>query len=395
MMNHKQVFNVNFNYPVAFCRGIFNPENPLLRDTLSRLDEDRRHRVIVYIDEGVATENPALPDDIRNYFNAHVNQLELVADPEIVPGGEQIKNDYRLIMGVLDQLLEYRLCRQSFVIAIGGGAVQDAIGFASAIVHRGLRIVRMNTTVLAQNDAGVGVKNAMNLHGAKNSIGTFAPPFAVINDYDFLNTLSFEDWIGGVSEAFKVAIIKDREFFVELCEMAPLIRHRDVKSMEGLIERCATMHLDHIRTNGDAFELGAARPLDFGHWAAHKLEGMSSFKIPHGHAVASGICIDSFYAMKQGWITGDEYAAIETGLHQSGYTLWHAEMDRRLGDGRLELLGGLADFQEHLGGELCITMPKGIGAKFEVHEIDEVLVETAVQHLKDCFRSPIGENQAS
>ncbi|MFT5124452.1 MAG: 3-dehydroquinate synthase [Kiritimatiellia bacterium] len=395
MAEHKQIFNVDFNYPVAFCRGIFQPENPLLRDTLNRLDENRRHRAIVYIDEGVAAENPALADDIRNYFNAHPDQLELVADPEVVPGGEQIKNNYRLIMGVLDQLLEYKLCRQSYVIAIGGGAVQDAIGFAAAIVHRGLRMIRMNTTVLAQNDAGVGVKNSMNLHGAKNSIGTFAPPFAVINDYDFLNSLSFTDWVGGVSEAFKVAIIKDPAFFDQLCAMAPAIKRRDIPSMERLIERCAIMHLDHIRTNGDAFELGTARPLDFGHWAAHKLEGMSNFKISHGHAVAAGICIDSYYAMKKGWITEADYTAIETGLHESGYTLWYPEIDRRLGDGSLELLGGLAAFQEHLGGELCITMPDGIGAKMEVHEMDEPLIAEAVQHLKDTFSHAVGENQPS
>ena len=162
MSQFDQEFKVDFNYPVAFCRGVFNPENTLLTDTLGRLDEDRRHRAIVYVDEQVMAENPALADDIRGYFNAWSSKLELVRDPLVITGGEAIKNDYRKIMEVVDTLLEYRLCRQSFVIAIGGGAVQDALGFATAIVHRGLRFVRMNSTVLAQNDAGVGVKSTLN-----------------------------------------------------------------------------------------------------------------------------------------------------------------------------------------------------------------------------------------
>ena len=380
-----QDFSVAFDYPVAFCRGVFDLANPLLRNTLDRKQEDRRHRAIVYVDENVAAENPALSDDIRNYFNAYSDQLELVRDPVVITGGEAVKNDYRLIMEVVDTLLEYKLCRQSYVIAVGGGAVQDALGFATAIVHRGLRFVRLNSTVLSQNDAGVGVKNSMNLHGGKNTIGCFSPPFAVINDFDFLNTLTFEDWVGGVSEAFKVAIIKDQDFFTELCEMAPKIKRRDAAAMERMIEQCALMHLDHIKTNGDPFEMGTARPLDFGHWAAHKLEGMSNYKIPHGHAVATGICLDSYYAMRKGWITKAQYEAIITGLHQSGYVLWYDEMDRRLGDESLEVIGGLADFQEHLGGELCITMPDGIGAKFEVNEMDHVLVEDAIADLKTRF----------
>jgi 3-dehydroquinate synthetase len=98
------------------------------------------------------------------------------------------------------------LDRQSFVIALGGGSVLDMIGFAVSIVHRGLRLVRLPTTTLAQSDAGVGVKTGMDEHGQKNFVGTFAPPFAVINDFELLKTLSFEHWIGGVDEALAVQV---------------------------------------------------------------------------------------------------------------------------------------------------------------------------------------------
>ena len=96
---------------------------------------------------------------------------------------------------------------------IGGGAVLDMVSFAAAIAHRGIRVVRFPTTVLAQADSGVGVKNSINLFGKKNFVGTFVPPFAVINDFDFLETLEPRDRIAGVVEAVKVALLKDAAFF--------------------------------------------------------------------------------------------------------------------------------------------------------------------------------------
>ena len=153
-------------------------------------------------------------------------------------------------------------------------------------------------------------------------------------------------------------------------------------AMEELVRRCALLHLQHIATSGDPFELGAARPLDFGHWSAHKLEGMTGYAVAHGEAVAIGLALDAGYARRMGWLTDDEADALLRGLSESGYTLWHPALNRRLGDGRLEILGGLDDFREHLGGELCVTMPRGIGAKFEVHEMDPALVEASLRDLE-------------
>src|SRR5207247_5778183 len=103
--------------------------------------------------------------------------------------------------------------RQSYALAIGGGAVLDAVGFAAAIFHRGVRHIRCPTTVLAQSDSGVGVKNAINAFGLKNLLGTFAPPFAVINDQTFLDVLPERDKRAGMAEAVKVALIRDGAFF--------------------------------------------------------------------------------------------------------------------------------------------------------------------------------------
>lgn len=376
-----QAFAVSFDYPVVFTRAVFDPANRALVDTLDRRGDTRVHRVVVFVDGEVAVAWPDVSAQIERYAAAHAARFELAAPPRIVPGGERIKNDPAQVEDLIRLLVGLHMDRQSCVLAIGGGALLDAVGYAAALVHRGLRLVRLPTTVLAQNDAGVGVKNAINWRGAKNMLGTFAPPFAVINDLDFLRTLPERGWTDGIAEAFKVAIIKDAAFFRELCGLAPALRARDEAAMERLVVRCAELHLEHIRGGGDPFEYGRARPLDYGHWSAHRLEILSDFALSHGQAVAIGVALDSIYAGLKGWLAPEEVQAVTEGLQAAGFVLWHATLARREADGRLALLRGLEDFREHLGGELCVTMPDGLGRKFEVHELDPALVEEAVRRL--------------
>lgn len=382
-----QRIDVNWEFPVVFTHALFDPVNPVLITTLDRKSEHRRHRAMVFVDSRVADTLPQLTQQITAYFAAHPAKLELVGAPSVVPGGEAIKNDFSLVDQFMRQMLNAHLDRQAFVIIVGGGAVMDAVGLAAALVHRGLRQVRVPTTVLGQNDAGVGVKNGVNFLGGKNAIGTFAPPFAVLNDFDFLLTLPDRDWLCGVAEAFKVSIIRDRHFFFELVAEAEKYPARDFEAMQKLVTRCAEIHLEHIRTNGDPFEYGRARPLDFGHWSAHKLELMSGFAISHGQAVATGVLLDSIYAEKKGWLTKEEMSAIGDGFRRSGFHLWFDELNRREADGLRTIFGGLRDFQEHLGGELTVTFPRGLGARHEVHEIDLALMELALQELEAFARS--------
>ena len=382
----RQQINVGWDFPVTFTQRLFARENPALVETLDRLGEGRRHRAVVFIDSQVAAAHPQLAAQVRAYFLAHPQRLELALDPQIVPGGETAKNDFALVESFMRLLLESRMDRQSFVVIVGGGAVMDSVGLAAALVHRGLRQVRVPTTVLGQNDAGVGVKNGVNFLGGKNAIGTFAPPFAVLNDFDFLLSLPDRDWLCGVSEAFKVAIIRDAKFFDWLCANATKFPARDPDAMQYLDMRCAAIHLEHIRTGGDPFEYGRARPLDFGHWSAHKLELLSGFRISHGEAVASGVLLDSIYAAKQGWIDAATLARIRAGLAESGFALWFDEFDARDESGQRAIFAGLRDFQEHLGGELTVTFPDGLGARHEVHEIDLAKMESAVKELRPSER---------
>lgn len=377
-MQFTQSFSAQFSYPVHFVRGVFQPESHLLAELISGSG-----RVLVAVDSGVTDAFPDVEERIKSWFALHADTLDLVCNPVVVPGGEVLKNDYRRIMSLVDQMLEYHLCRHSTVLVIGGGAVLDAVGFATSLVHRGLRLIRMPSTTLAQNDAGIGVKNGMNLHGGKNTIGTFAPPFAVVNDFNLLDGLDDASWRAGISEAFKVAMIKDAGFFDQLLQAAPALGRRDADAMAFLIERCAELHLHHIANSGDPFELGSARPLDFGHWSAHKLESMSNYRIHHGHAVAIGIVMDAAYAAELEWIDSETVSGLKQALHQCGFDLSPPELTQTLGDGTFQVLQGLDEFREHLGGTLTLSLPCPVGRLGEVHTVDTGRMSDIISTLRE------------
>jgi 3-dehydroquinate synthase len=380
-----QRFSVPVEYPVYFARNVFDPASQVVAEAICRLGESRRHRVLACVDSGLAAAQPSLVERIKEYFHARGGaggRLELLAGPVLLPGGPAAKTDWKAVRELMWTMGNLHLDRQSFVLAIGGGSMLDMAGFAAGIVHRGVRLVRVPTTTLSQCDAGIGVKNGMDEHGKKNFVGTFAAPFAVINDLDMLTTLSHADWIAGVAEALKVAIIKDAEFFDELCASAAAIGNRDQAAMERLVRRCAKLHLDHIAGGGDPFELGSARPLDFGHWSAHKLEIMSMYQLSHGQAVSIGIAIDSCYAAQMGLLSEQEVSRVLTSLEACGLPTWSAHLGRLSTDGVPEVLDGLEEFREHLGGALTVTLPRGIGARVEVHTMDAGALVGAIESLR-------------
>ena len=306
----QQKVQVHLEFPVHFTQNLFAINNDILWQCISRKEPKKQHKVLFFIDDCVVKEHPGLIESIKQYTRKNSEKLDLVTDPVVVIGGEKAKNDPAIIDLAHSLIEEHKICRHSFVIAVGGGAVLDMVGYACATPHRGVRLIRVPTTVLSQNDSAMGVKNAVNAFNKKNFLGTFCAPYAVINDREFLKTLCFRDWISGISEAIKVAMIKDRDFFEFIKEKASRLAARDLVVMEQLIFRCAELHLEHIRCSGDAFELGYSRPLDFGHWSAHKLESLSNYRIRHGEAVAAGIAMDSYYAYRKNLITEGYSCAI-------------------------------------------------------------------------------------
>lgn len=377
----KQQFSVPFEYTVTFTHQVFKPENPALKDVLLTDGAKSPRRVLFVYEESLLKDYPTLAKDISAYCQAHADIIKPASSPQVIAGGETLKMP-KPIVELCDLFNENALCRHSYVCIVGGGAFLDAVGFAASIVHRGIRQIRFPTTVLSQNDSGVGVKTAINMYEKKNFVGTFAPPFAVINDFSFLETLSDRDWVAGIPEAFKVAMIKDAEFFNWLCQHVAKLKSRDMKTMEYLIKRCAELHLNHIATAGDPFEFGSARPLDFGHWSAHKLEMLTDGRLRHGEAVAIGLLLDTYYAVHKSLISEDVLHQLQEAFSGLGIPLWS---DTMLPDqnGNYPLIDGIEEFREHLGGELHITLPEGLGCKTEVGSLDEETIKKGIAFLRD------------
>lgn len=364
---------------VHFTEDIFSPANPGLGDVLA---DPSLRKVLILLDQAVASAQPGLPARMEAYFAARAEKLRLVCPPVILPGGERAKNSPALINEIHAQIDRHHIDRHSFVIAVGGGALLDVVGFAAATAHRGVRHVRIPTTTLAQADSGVGVKNGINAFGKKNFIGTFAPPYAVINDFTLLATLPPKEMRAGYVEAVKVACIRDRKFFEEMEAAAVALAAFDPSAMRRLIYHCAELHLNHIVAGGDPFETGSARPLDFGHWAAHKLEQTSDFQIHHGEAVAIGLALDVVYSHQIGLLEAAAAGRILALLRRLGFTLFTSRLLAKDSRGELQILGGLEEFREHLGGELTITLLKEIGCGVEVHEMKSEIVVASIQELQ-------------
>jgi 3-dehydroquinate synthase len=385
---HLQRFTVAYEYPVYFTARLFDPANPVLAEVLARHEPDRRHRCVVFVDDGVLEARPGLIDEIVGYARHHAAHMELVAPPFPLPGGERIKTELFFVEQMQQRLFERRIDRHSYVIAIGGGAVLDAVGLVAAVTHRGVRLIRVPTTVLAQDDSGVGVKNGVNYRGVKNFVGTFAPPFAVLNDLDLLSCLSERDKIAGMAEAVKVALIRDGAFFAWLERHADALITFEQPALAQMIRRCAELHMRQIAHGGDPFETGSARPLDYGHWSAHKLESLTHHHVRHGEAVAIGIALDARYSVLAGLLAEGQEKRIYALLEHLGFRLWHPALDARGADGSLTVLEGLREFREHLGGELTVTLLAEIGRGVEVHEIDEAHMLAAIAWLKERVQTP-------
>lgn len=377
----QQSFNISYDYRVFFTQELFDPANRCFADYLEQVaSKQYRKKLLFVIDNGFLQYHPALSAQISAYC-ATVPHFELVPEIITVPGGESMKNDEALFNSLIAAIDTYAIDRHSYVVAIGGGSLLDLVGYVAAIAHRGVKHIRIPTTVLSQNDSGVGVKNGINYKGKKNFLGTFAPPAAVFNDSNFLLTLEDRDWSAGISEAVKVALIRDRAFFDWLEENAAALAARNQEAMQVLVHRCAALHMEHIGRGGDPFESGSSRPLDFGHWSAHKLEPLTDFALRHGEAVAIGIALDSVYSTLIGWLPETDMNRIIRLLQQLHLPVYHPLL-ASTGDQPSPVIKGLEEFREHLGGRLTISLLRAVGKGEEVHHMDLALVAKAATMLQ-------------
>lgn len=360
---------LTFKHRIVFTRDVFGLGLRDLAEVFA--DATGEKRGLILIEDAVARAWSGLESAAREGMSSIGFEIVGLA---VLPGGEQVKFDDALVREVWRLIDASHLDRHSYVVAIGGGAFLDAVGFAAATAHRGMRLVRVPTTTLAQCDSGVGVKCAINGFGKKNWIGSFAVPYAVVNDFAFLQSLDPITRRAGLIEAVKVALVKDREFFEWIEARLAGLAALEKPLLEACVERSAMLHARHIAEGGDAFESGSSRPLDFGHWAAHKLESMTGGKLSHAPAVAIGLALDVLYSVEIGLIPSSLAERVLAVISALGLAAFHPALDQRDACGRRVVLDGLEEFREHLGGGLTVMMLGGLGCGVDVNEIDtEVL----------------------
>lgn len=371
---------VTFEHQIRFTHDAFSLDNIIIANILGG-QEKAKGCVLVFIEESVASLHAGLVEKVRIYLAKNCPQC-VYKGVHVLEGGETSKNNLEQQQEVLHYLQKSGIDRHSYVMAVGGGAFLDLIGFAAAITHRGLRLLRFPTTSLSQDDSAVGVKNSINAFGQKNFLGTFAVPFAVIVDFDFLATQPLRERILGLVEAIKVSLVKDADFFAWILQHEELIAAGDQKVIETIIERSAILHAEHIAQHGDPFEQGSSRPLDFGHWAAHKLEVLSHFSLSHAEAVSLGISLDVVYSTLCGLLDPEYSMAILDLLDSLGMPTWTLFFQEIEMNGRLALLQGLEEFREHLGGELTLLLLEAPGFTVEVHKMDSEIIQEALGFLR-------------
>jgi 3-dehydroquinate synthase len=372
---------VTFKHRIVFTRDAFAIGNTALAEILA---EGGGARAMVFVEETVASLWPDLMDEIQTYF-AELD-LEFLGTT-VLPGGEPAKADDQLVREVWAAIDTAHLDRHSYALVIGGGAFLDAIGYATATAHRGVRLVRFPTTTLSQDDSGVGVKCAINAFGKKNWVGAFSVPFAVINDFRYLHSQDEETRRSGLVEAVKVALVRDAEFFEWIEANLPALAALEPEALESCVEKSALLHARHIATGGDPFETGSSRPLDFGHWAAHKLEAITSYQFSHAPAVGVGLALDTLYSARAGLLKfsiADQVLRVLDGLRVA---IYHPALDWLDESGYRRIFEGLNEFREHLGGQLTVLLLEDVGRGVDVHEIDEILLGECINELRTRWES--------
>lgn len=378
MANYDYDIPVTFRHRIRFTKDAFAMGNPVLGDLL---EAERERKIIVFVEREIARLFPDLLDQITAYMAAQPNLT--LTEIVVMAGGEECKISKTEIMDGIEPIERNGIDRHSYVFCIGGGAFLDVVGLAAATAHRGVRLVRFPTTTLAQDDSGVGVKNGINAFGKKNFIGAFAVPYAVVNDFQFLYTQSEHNNRSGLSEAVKVALVKDGSFFDWLEANADGLNRLDPPVLEEAVERSAILHARHIALGGDPFETGNSRPLDFGHWSAHKMEQLTEFSLSHADAVSVGVALDSLYSARSGWLPEEDAWRVVRLLQDLQLPIWHESFEMRGDDGRRLVFNGLEEFREHLGGELTVLMLRSVGQGFDLHALDEGRLEECMEELKE------------
>ena len=287
------------------------------------------------------------------------------------PGGEERKR-LAEVEALAEQMVEKGGDRSSIVIAFGGGILTDVAGFLAAIFMRGIPVIQIPTTLLAQVDAAVGGKTGVNLASGKNLLGSFHQPLAVLIDPDVLRTLPEREYRAGLYEVIKCGVIRDAGLFEALDRCAPAVLRQDPETLERIIAAAVRIKAEVV--SADERESGLRRILNFGHTFGHALEAETKYeRLLHGEAVAWGMRVAAALAERIGKLAPADSAAIHAVLDRYGPI---PPLDGIVAQ---NLAARLRNDKKTVQGALHFVLPVRIGEADVVSGVDPALALECIQ----------------
>ncbi|EJJ26868.1 3-dehydroquinate synthase [Rhizobium sp. CF142] len=313
-----------------------------------------------------------------NALKASLDAAGIVSADVVLPAGEKTKSFEHLI-NVCDKVLEARVERNDYVIALGGGVIGDLSGFAAGIVRRGVRFVQVPTSLLAQVDSSVGGKTGINSRHGKNLIGVFHQPDLVLADTDVLNSLSKREFRAGYAEVAKYGLIDKPDFFAWLEKNWQAVFAGGSARIEAIAVSCQAK-ADVVVA--DERENGQRALLNLGHTFGHALEAATAYdssRLVHGEGVSIGMVLAHEFSARMNLASPDDARRVEVHLKAVGLPTRMSEIPGNLPPAEV-LMDAIAQDKKVKGGKLTFILTRGIGQSFVA---DDVPASEVISFLKE------------
>jgi 3-dehydroquinate synthase len=355
-------------YDIQIGQGLLGKSAQYIRPFL------RRSKVVIVTDSIVERLHLSSLEEALNKSGIAHSTLTL-------PAGENTKS-WPFLSQTIDFFLNENVERSDVVIALGGGVIGDLVGFAAAILRRGVRFIQIPTSLLAQVDSSVGGKTGINTQQGKNLVGAFHQPILVLADIDVLNTLTRRNFIAGYGEVVKYGLLGDESFFTWLEKNGPSLAKGDIFARIEAVRISCQMKADIIVR--DETEQGERALLNLGHTFCHALEAAAGYsdKLLHGEGVAIGCALAFETSARLGLCSQEDPSRLRAHFRAMGMKTDICDIDGEMPNAT-ELLALMGQDKKVVGGQLNYIMVSGIGQSFMTSDVPTEIVLSVLHDAKN------------
>ena len=320
------------------------------------MDNNRIKNVFIVTDKNVYNIYKGLFDKLKDRISGMI----------VIEPCEENKN-YNTISDIYSALMEIEAGKKTIVASVGGGVVGDIAGLAAATYMRGIGIIHIPTTLVAQCDSSIGGKTAYNFKNIKNAVGTFYQPDFVYTDINFIKTLDQKEYLNGMAEVIKYGFACDKALFQFIEENKKAIMEREGDKLLHIVYECAKIKADIVAKDERDSEL--RQILNFGHTVGHAVESLSNFRTTHGEAVAMGMNIEAFIAVRYGLLKENEYNRLVNILKffRLPMTPEYTDVDK--------MLQVMRSDKKRTSGNIKLALPDTIGHAALISDIRQNLIK--------------------